>query len=122
MSIINNPAAPVNTQAPTLEQKQTQCKLMLARTAQQNYTMLVRLQKEGIAKVWDNPNGLTPQEVCDAAGTDAAQLFTVHGLLTECLIAIATASGIAPDIALPTKAFTKNVDGTVTVSEAPYTV
>ena len=80
------------------------------------------VEKEGIAKVWHSPLGLTPQQVCDAAGSDAVQLFTVHGILTECLVAIVTASGIAPNIDLPTNAFIKNEDGTVTVLDAPYGV
>ncbi len=122
MSILTNivTTAPVDNR--TLDQKKEQCANRLKGIAQQQYAQLCRMQKEGIDMLWSNPAGLTPQEVCDAAGNNASALFTIHGALTEGIVAIATASGISPDISLPGKAFTKNVDGTVTVLDTAYVV
>ena len=76
-------------------------------------------QNAGIPVVWNNPK-ITPQQACDALGTDAAKTFELHGKLTELLIAIAQEGGVQATVKLPTNAFTVNADGTVTVSDKPY--
>ncbi len=106
---------------PTLEQKKASVALRIRNTAKQNYKQICQFQKEGIRTVWENTQGLTPQQVCDATGVDTVKLFNLHGLLTEAVVKIAAADGVAPDILLPTKAFTRNEDGTVTVLDTPYT-
>ena len=120
MSLLTNIATAPAIDSRTLDQKKEQCTNRLKSMAQQQYTQLCRMQKEGINMVWDNPSGLTPQEVCDAIEDKASVLFTIHGALTKGIIAIATATGITPDISLPAKAFTKNDDGTVTVLDTAY--
>lgn len=121
MSILTNITATTpSTDNRTLDQKKQQCSNRMKGIAQQQYTQLCRMQKEGINMVWNNSSGLTPQEVCDSIENKAAVLFTLHGALTECIVAIAAATDITPDISLPTKGFTKNADGTVTVLDTPY--
>lgn len=116
MSLLNP-----QTTEPTITQKQDRVAQRIRQVASQNYAQLVRMQKEGIQIVWHNPQGLTPQQVCDAIGADAAKSFELHGKLTEAVIDIATVGGVIPDIELPTNAFTRNPDGSVTVLESPYT-
>lgn len=71
--------------------------------------------------MWDNPDGLTPQQVADIAGENGGKLMSFHAGLTNFIVAAATADGVAPDIALPTHNFTVGEDGRVTVLNTPYT-
>ena len=116
MSILTN----TNISQLTTEQKQAAVASSIKRTAVVNYQQLVRIQKEGIRTVWNNPYGLTPQQVCDALGTDAVKVFDIHGVLTDAIVQIADRDGVTPDVALPKKNFTRNQDGTVTVLETDY--
>lgn len=84
------------------------------------FTQLVEMQRKSISFVWDHPRGLTPQEVCDALGTEAGNAFHIHGMFTQAILDIAAVEGVTPDILLPDKAFTVNADGTVTVLDEPY--
>ena len=106
--------------APSLQEIQVNVARSIRGTALSNYRTLCQMQQQGINEVWRNNFGLTPQEVCDALGTDAASAFILHGKLTESIIAIATAGGVTPDILAPTNNFTLNEDGTVTILETPY--
>jgi hypothetical protein len=122
MAIISNISTPtLSARVPTLEEKKLKVSRLLKNTAQQQYTQLCQMQKSGIKYLWNNPDGLTPQEVCDAVGTDGALYIMAHGALTSCIISAASASNISPDISLPTNAFTVNPDGTVTVLDSQYT-
>lgn len=101
----------------------SKAEILAARTrqvAKSNYEQLCRMQKDGIRMIWANAQGLTPQEACDAIGTECAKVFQLHGFLTEAIVKIASTAGVAPDISLPTFAFTANEDGTVTISDKPY--
>lgn len=84
------------------------------------FDQLIEMQRKSISFVWDHPRGLTPQEVCDALGAEAATAFQIHGLFTQAILDIAAVEGITPDLALPDKAFTVNKDGTVTILDEPY--
>lgn len=88
-------------------------------TAAQTYAQLSAIQKRGIQTLWHNPQA-TPQQVCDALGVDAAKVFAAHGALTDLIVSLATVDGITPDIALPTKKFTVNQNGTITVGTEAY--
>ena len=63
--------------------------------------------------IWNNGNGVSPQEVLDEMGTDAAELFTfstsIQGMLYE---ADNTYISITPPYE-----YTINEDGTVTVGD-----
>lgn len=39
--------------------------------------------------LWRNPNGLTPQQVCNAFGTKASELFMLAGMLANLLNTVA---------------------------------
>lgn len=77
-------------------------------------------QHDCIDALWNNPHA-TPQQVCDELGTKAVMNFDDHAALTELIVERSIAAGLTPDIKLPTHAFTRNQDGTVTVLDEPYT-
>jgi hypothetical protein len=104
----------------TLEQKQKRVGQQLLDMAYQQYVQLCRMQKTGMNFLWNNPNGLTPQQVCDSAGVAGGFLMAAHGALTNCIITAATSAGVKPDIFIPTNAFVVNEDGTVTILDKPY--
>ena len=84
-----------------------------------SYFYLCNTQKQGINMVWNNPS-LTPQQVCDGLGNQAAKVFQFHSILTDTIVQIADTAGVQPDILTPTFNFTVNSDGTVTVLSTPY--
>jgi hypothetical protein len=104
----------------TIEKKQERVSKRILNMTAQTYNQLVQTQKQGINMVWKNQQGLTPQQVCDSLGENASKVFDFHGILTEVIATIATIDGVEPDISLPTNAFTRNEDGTITVSDQPY--
>ncbi len=121
MAILVNPTPatpPVDNH--TLDQKKDKASRFLKSMAQQQYSQLCRMQKQGMNFLWDNPDGLTPQQVCDSVGSDASLYILAHGALTSCIVSAATASNITPDIILPDNAFTLKNDGTVTILNTPY--
>lgn len=105
------------TEAQKLEQLQRQ----LVITTQSSYRQLCQIQKQGIDLFWHNRDGHTPQQVADAAGINGASMLAFHGALTDLIVGVATQAGVAPDIKLPTNAFTIAPTGIVTVLETPYT-
>lgn len=105
---------------PTKEDDKLRIANRIKENIQITYQELINTQNSGIEILWKNNRELTPQEICDALGTDAAQIFKLHGILTRAIVDIATESGISPDIRTPDNAFTVNVDGTVTVLTTPY--
>ena len=69
---------------------------------------------------WNNPTGLTPQDVSDALGTKAAASFTAFAFLRQALVAAWQAAGETDDrinklLPYPTVPFTINGDGTVSI-------
>jgi hypothetical protein len=121
MSIFKNESVAVSVPVDnrTLVEKQKQTSRRIVNMGQRHYNQLCRMQKEGIDAMWFNRD-LTPQEVAEAVGKDGGVLIAAHGALTSAIIAAATAAGIAPDIKLPTNAFTVDKNGVVTVSSDPY--
>jgi hypothetical protein len=109
------------SQAPVETKEAAAARLAAAVTASSraNYQQLCQIQKRGIDSIWNHPT-LTPQEACNALGTGAKDLFIAHGILTSAIVNIAALAGVLPDIKPPTFAFTINPDGTVTVSDLPY--
>ena len=66
--------------------------------------------------VWHNADGLTPQQVCDALGTKAANLFIIAGTMANALYQIDPV-GLGAMVSVPagyTAAI--NADGTVTIT------
>lgn len=108
------------TQPSSIAAKQDAAKARIAAITRAVWNDLQIRQRDGMELFWQNPDGLTPQQVADAFGTDAAKLFTFNTALVEFLVAVGTSEGVAPNISAPTNAFTVNPDGTVTVLETPY--
>lgn len=89
--------------------------------AQAQIRILEQMQADGIRNLWKDSQA-TPQQICDQLGADAGQAFTCHGILTMAILQIRQVLGGTPKIMLPTKNFTQNQDGTVTVSDDPYPI
>lgn len=85
------------------------------------WSIVLQSQQQGIEALWHDPNA-TPQEICDELGDKAVQVFDDHARLTDYIVAQLTSEGKNPldYIALPTFAFTRNQDGTVTIGTDPY--
>lgn len=109
---------PVTPQEPTLEQKQEGYRKAVLQFVSNSYKMLIQTQKRGNAYLWSSPK-LTPQQACDALGTDASKLIQFHAVLTQALRQLAAIDGSEPDIALPKGEIVINEDGTVTVTPTP---
>ena len=69
-------------------------------------------------EVWKNPDGLTPQQVSDALGTKADNLFVIAGTMANALYQIDPA-GLGSMVGPPAGyTITGNADGTVTITLA----
>jgi len=95
----------------SIEAKQTQAKVRISQGIDAAVMGLQAQMLSLFSRFWMNPE-LTPQQVSDAFGTDAAQLFVIMGK------AQAFINDIKPNsfIQQPPKAFVINQDGTVTIS------
>ena len=51
-------------------------------------TLLLHSFAASYQEVWQNPDGLTPPQVCAALGNKAASLFVVAGTMANALYAI----------------------------------
>jgi hypothetical protein len=86
--------------------------------------LFAEMKKQYVAAyklVWSNSSGLTPQQVCDAIGTDAATMFAASAKLSELLAMVAPSAASLSNVSLacPTGyAYTSNTDGTVTITQA----
>jgi hypothetical protein len=76
------------------------------------YAQLQLLLAVGTNLVWNNPNA-TPQQVCDALGTGAANLFALSALLCDLLGGI---TGTTPNPVPAGWTVTANDDGTITLT------
>ena len=96
----------------TLEEKQAAAKAQILARVSQSVGMIQNQFTAMFASVWMNPE-LTPQQVFDAMGTDAASLFQLAGLTQNFL------NTLKPGLCVqqPPVAYTINQDGTVTVAE-----
>jgi hypothetical protein len=93
--------------------------------SRRTFSEMVDTQRSGIDLLWNGQasglHSLTPQQVCDALGTDAGRVFAFHGRLTECLLDQAAVDGATVALKYPTHNFTVNENGTVTIGTGPYT-
>jgi hypothetical protein len=94
-----------------LEVKQAQAKVKISQGINAAIMGLQDQMLRLFTQFWLNPE-LTPQQVADAFGTDAAQLFVLMGK------AQAFINDVKPNafVQSPPKAFVINQDGTVTIS------
>lgn len=114
MSLLQTPSSEISP-----EQYAQVAAARLKTQATEAYKTLVKAQNDGIQLFWGAK--VSPQLVADALGKDAGKLFSFHSQVTNCLIGIAQADGIPPAVLPPSNAFTVNPDGTVTISDQPYT-
>ena len=103
----------IQTQRPelTTEQKQQQAALRIQNEATVLFTRMGQTHNQIMQIVFQNQQGLTPQQVLDAVGTSGAELLTLAGSLV-------TLVNTAVPSTLPTTfpyTLTVNPDGTVTV-------
>jgi hypothetical protein len=82
--------------------------------AKMTYQQLLQVFNNGARQFWRNPQA-TPAEIAAALGTDAVEVFTLHGKIGVLLASIDPAA--IADGASVVGEFTYNEDGTVTVVE-----
>lgn len=91
----------------------------LKNQAYSTYKNMVDTFNNGAKLFWSNPRGLSPQQISDALGSDARELFELHGKLGT-LISSIKPEDIAEGISLVGQ-FTYNEDGTVTINSSNNT-
>lgn len=95
----------------TLDQKKIITKKQIEQRTFNAYKTLIETYNDLYTKVWENPMGLTPQQVFDELGTEGIELFKLSAILVE------TVNSAKPGTlsrAQPYE-FTINPDGTVIV-------
>jgi hypothetical protein len=99
------------TTSESVEDKQKKVAVLLKKYANNMIKMIVRQHAKVLKNVWENPDGLTPQQVFDSLGTDAEEALTLSRDLVDFINA--RAPGSIDTSGLPS--LTVNGDGTVTV-------
>ncbi len=112
MAIITGTTIPEGP-APTIASMQVNLKRGTEFQMNSQFRSLLSSFKSSFASVWSNPN-LTPQQVMDAFGTDAAQLFVLAGATVTMLNTILPGTLALADY-MPPYSYTVNQDGTVTI-------
>lgn len=111
MAIIELPKAKEEVKI-SLEQRQLRQKLIIKSNMTQTFVSL-RSQMDRIFKlVWANSE-LTPQEVFDAFGSEAKDLFVIAGIMQEAMNAL-----VEKSVEMKVPPYEINKDGTVSVKEA----
>ena len=100
----------------SLEIRQARTATRLGRRMVTGETLLLRAFAALYQEVWQNPDGLTPQQVCASLGNKAASLFVVAGTMANALHTIDPA-GLGAMVNVP-PGYTVSVhdDGTVTLA------
>lgn len=105
MSILNQPSVPEVDPA-------VRAANMLKNQTRQTFQQMVMAFNQGSNNFWKNPR-VTPQQIATALGTDAKEVFELHGKLGA-LLASVKPEAVA-DGASVVGQFTINEDGTVTI-------
>lgn len=95
----------------TLSGKKARARDVLARGIFSNFSAQKAHYNYLQSIIWDNPNGLTPQQVMDALGTDAGQVLTIAAAARTFINSLSANAVVGPPLE-----YTINVDGTVTIS------
>ena len=107
MAIIETPSAP---QAPTVADLQQICRDNIISQINRDFNEVTATFKNLFQMVWSNPQ-LNPQQVLDAFGKDAAQLFLIASAFQNAVNTVVP--GTINQV--PPYQVTINNDGTVTV-------
>lgn len=87
----------------------------LLRTTKQTFEFMTMAFNRGAQQFWNNNDGASPQEIADALGTDAAEMFQLHAKLGQLL------GEVKPDSIVEGLSYVGtivyNEDGTVQVSK-----
>lgn len=105
MGVLDNPAAAEISPAERAAQ-------YIKQQARSTFQQLVQSFNNGARLFWDNPR-LKPSEISAALGTEAKEIFELHGKIGA-LLATVKPEAIAPGMAVVGQ-FSYNADGTVTV-------
>lgn len=89
----------------------------LLNQAQTVFRAMVYAFNNGSTLFWNNPNGLSPQQISDSLGNNAKELFQLHYALGQLINTIKPES-ITQGLSVIGQ-FTMNEDGTVTIIEQP---
>lgn len=84
----------------------------ILRDVQMSFSQVLNMYARGVDQVWDNPR-FTPAEIVTALGTDAVEVFTLHGALGNLLESVKP--GCTATFAAKIGDFTPNADGTIVV-------
>jgi hypothetical protein len=104
MGVLDNPQVPEVAAADRVAQQ-------LKQQARMTFQQLVQAFNQGAQQFWKNPRS-KPSEIAAALGTDAKEVFELHGKIGA-LLATVKAEAIAPGAAVVGE-FSYNNDGTVT--------
>jgi hypothetical protein len=102
----NQPVSPIPSAERVAKQIKQQAKI--------TYQQLLQVFNNGARQFWQNPQA-TPAEIAAALGTDAVEVFQLHGKIGALLATINPA--VIAEGASVVGEFTYNADGTVTVAE-----
>jgi hypothetical protein len=106
MSVLNNPEVPEVAPADRAARQ-------IRQQARATFQQLASTFNQTSRQFWSNPQA-TPAEIAAALGTDAAEVFALHGRLGAMLTAVRP-EAIAEGVALVGQ-FSINADGTVTIT------
>jgi hypothetical protein len=106
MSVLNPPTQPAVPAGQVVAER-------LKQQTRQTFQQLVMAFNNGARSFWNN-NDATPADIAAALGTDAKEVFELHGKIGA-LLASVNPAAIAPGVSA-VGAFTYNADGTVTVT------
>ena len=110
MTLIKTQTTTINAQRSKAE-LQTFIKNKIQGSINHLYSQMVSTLRGNLALVWQNSDGLSPQEVFDAFGTDAVELLRLSSIVKNAINA--ATPNVIDDIPAT---LTPNEDGTVTVS------
>jgi hypothetical protein len=96
---------------PTITEKQQRVVSQYKAEMQRLFGQMRATHDRLFREFWQNRSGLTPQQVSDAFGTEAVQVFILGGALKDFLNMIRPGTVTAT----PPFEFTPNADGTVTI-------
>ena len=106
MSILNNPQVPEVDPAVRVANQ-------IKQQARSTFQNLVQVFNQGAQSFWSNPRA-TPAQIAAALGTDATEVFQLHGKIGA-LLAEIKPEAIQPGLSLVGQ-YSYNQDGSVTIT------